>query len=215
MTTPTVVADVLRDRVLSLHYGPGTPLREVAIAVELGASRRTVREALISLDREGIVVHERNRGARVRTFTPDEVNDLYSARLALETFGASNVSSADESSVAEVTRAFETLVTSARHDQDGLQHAMDDMAFHASVIALAGSTKLDKIFGELSIEMALAIRVLQHDEVSGAMTPEEVIADHAAIHSAVVGGRPDDAVRAVRVHIAANRDRLVRLVSTE
>ena len=59
------VAAALREAILSGRMLPGTPLREVAIATELGVSRNTVREAARVLGSEGLIRHEMNRGAMV------------------------------------------------------------------------------------------------------------------------------------------------------
>lgn len=215
MTAPADVASALRQRILSLEYAPDLALREIQIAAEFDASRRTVREALLVLDREGIVVHERNRGARVRRFTANEVRDLYRMRAALETFGASWAGSATPSRIAAVAAAYDRLVGYANEAQDSLTHAVADMTFHGAVTGLADSSKLDRAFAELSVEMTLAIRVLQHDEVSEALSADEVIAEHAAIQDAVRDGDALRTVRTVRAHISTNERRLIRLAGLE
>jgi DNA-binding GntR family transcriptional regulator len=59
-------------------------LGEEELAERLGASRHQVREGLARLARIGIVAKERNKGAAVRSFTPDEVRQIYEVREILQ-----------------------------------------------------------------------------------------------------------------------------------
>lgn len=212
MTTMARVAARMRDRILSLEWPPGTPLREVALAEEFGTSRRTVREALMIMEREGIVVHEPNRGARVRAFTPDEVDDLYRARTALETFGAHTCTDARRRDLERVGAAFDAWKAAAQADPDGIAYALADMRFHAAVVALADSARLDRMFGELAIELTYAIRLLHRLEATHAALMEASEAEHAAILDAVTRRDPDRAAAAVRAHAETNRRQLVAAV---
>ncbi|MBO1900341.1 GntR family transcriptional regulator [Leucobacter weissii] len=213
MSSPEAVADELRGRILRLEVGAGAPLREVALAAEFGCSRRTVREALLRLDREGVVAHERNRGASVRRLGESAVRDLYRVRRSLETAGARACAAASDERLAATGAAFERLAASARSAQDTAEHALADMRFHAAVIGLVGSPRLDRFFEEVAIEMAYAIRLLQRDEVETRIGAEGVIEEHRRIHDAVLARNPAAAEAAVLEHIDENERRLVRLCS--
>src|SRR3954451_7529190 len=67
---------------------PGERLIEEELAEQLGHSRGAVRGAILRLGPEGLVVRERNRGARVRRFTPEEAIEILEARAALESLAA-------------------------------------------------------------------------------------------------------------------------------
>ena len=58
--------ELIRTAIVENRYEPGQRLVEQRIAEEFGLSRTPVREALRRLEAEGLVVAERNRGARVR-----------------------------------------------------------------------------------------------------------------------------------------------------
>lgn len=211
MSSPRQVAESLRSRILDLRLPPGAPLREIALAEEFDCSRRTVREALLGLSREGLVRHERNRGAAVRAFSTDDVVDLYLVRRTLEGQGAAACQSAPQELLLAVDRAFDALVASARAGQDTAEHAIADMRFHASVIGLIGSPRIDGFFDRIATEMAYAIRLLQRDEVETRIEPDAVVADHQRIRDAVLAHNPLEAQRAVQDHIAENEERLLRL----
>ena len=211
MTRPEQIVEVLRSRILGLSYPAGAPLREEALAHELGASRRTIRDALITLASSGLVEREPHRGARVRQFQAADVADLYQARRACEGFGAQHAASAPPEATAAVARAFDGLLEVAQASPDSAEHAERDMAFHAAVAALAGSHRLDRAFATLTEEMTFAIRILQRQESESRRDVEDDIAEHRAIAEAIAAGDSAAAIAAVEAHIRVNRARLVLL----
>jgi DNA-binding GntR family transcriptional regulator len=89
--TPTVkrsladdVVDRLRDAIFHGSFMPGESLREEQLAAMLDVSRGPVREALVQLEREGLVIVRRHRGATVARLSRSDLEDVYSLRLALE-----------------------------------------------------------------------------------------------------------------------------------
>ena len=75
----------LRSRILNGVLRPGQSLRLRALADDLGGSATPVREALNRLHAENFVTTEANKGFRVATVTVEELEDLASARSAIET----------------------------------------------------------------------------------------------------------------------------------
>lgn len=78
------IADRLRDAILHGLFGPGEQLREVPLARSMGVSRGPVREAMTKLEREGLIVFRRNRGAFVAQLAADDLEEVYTLRLAIE-----------------------------------------------------------------------------------------------------------------------------------
>lgn len=78
------VADSLRDEILSGALPGGTRLGEADLAERLEVSRTPVREALSLLAAEGIVEREPNRGARVASWSTEELGEIFAVRLVLE-----------------------------------------------------------------------------------------------------------------------------------
>lgn len=76
----------LRKRILDGVFRPAESLTEVALAAELGASRNTVRKALLKLESENLVVIEENKRARVRWFSAEEALQYLEVRELLEGF---------------------------------------------------------------------------------------------------------------------------------
>ena len=83
-TVTAEVADELRRRIVNGHYVGGDQIRQEALAAELGVSRIPIREALLQLEAEGLIVIHTHRGAVVAHLSADDAFDLFEARLALE-----------------------------------------------------------------------------------------------------------------------------------
>ena len=76
-TMALAAADELRRRVLDGVYPGGHPLRQDALAAELGISRIPLREALVQLESEGLVKILPHRGAVVAEASADEIAELF------------------------------------------------------------------------------------------------------------------------------------------
>lgn len=78
------VADELREAILHGAHPPGTRLRQEELAVQYGASRVPVREALRILESEGLIVTVANTGAWIAQLSLDECVELYQVRERIE-----------------------------------------------------------------------------------------------------------------------------------
>lgn len=73
------VYSLLREQILNLDLPPNTELDEVQFSRELGFSRTPIREALIRLASDSLVVLAPNRGARVAPLDLDQVPQVLEA----------------------------------------------------------------------------------------------------------------------------------------
>ena len=85
------VARELEEDIIFGRLQPGTRLREDALLERFGGTRHFIRQALTRLERAGIVTHERNRGAKVRSFSSAEVRQVYDVRELLQRQAALNI----------------------------------------------------------------------------------------------------------------------------
>ena len=92
---PSPVASVSRKEAVGIEIRraivlgrlkPGEKLTEVQLAASLGVSRPTVREALMQLTREGLIVQEPYRGVRVAEVSPGQIRDIAVSRGGLDMF---------------------------------------------------------------------------------------------------------------------------------
>jgi DNA-binding GntR family transcriptional regulator len=74
----------LRESIILGELAPGTPLRLDDLARSLGMSISPIREAVRQLEALGLAVHVPHQGAKVVALDVDELRDLFSIRLGLE-----------------------------------------------------------------------------------------------------------------------------------
>src|SRR5689334_20003828 len=77
--------DLLREAVLSGQFAPGQQLTEMSLSTQLRISRGPVREVLLMLAQEGLVIHHPNHGFSVVNWSPEVGLAMASVRLPLET----------------------------------------------------------------------------------------------------------------------------------
>ena len=85
-TIGQMVYAVLREAIQSGAFAPGEWLRQESLAAAIGVSRIPVRTALLQLESEGLVNFHPHRGARVRTLSPAQINEIYRLRTLLESY---------------------------------------------------------------------------------------------------------------------------------
>src|SRR5205814_4496128 len=78
----------LRKDITHGTLGPGTLLAEAAVARQMGVSRVPVREALFTLEREGLVEFSATGRAYVKALQPHDFEELFLLRLSLEPLAA-------------------------------------------------------------------------------------------------------------------------------
>lgn len=81
---PDQVFAEARERILSGRLPADTPIRQDALAQELGVSKIPLREALARLESDGLVVSHPNRGFIVRPLSRADAEDVFDLRLRIE-----------------------------------------------------------------------------------------------------------------------------------
>lgn len=100
----TLVIEQLEEDIVFGRLRPRERLVEEELVDRFGVKRHIIRQALLELERIGIVVRLRGKGARVCEFTPEEVEQLYSVRELLEVNAASMIPlPADKELIRELT----------------------------------------------------------------------------------------------------------------
>ncbi|MFC4015857.1 GntR family transcriptional regulator [Nonomuraea purpurea] len=146
------VADRIREAIFAGTYGPGAPLREVELSGALDVSRGPVREALLRLEREGLVRSEWHRGATVTTLSPDDVAELDSLRAALEHLAVQQVvAHASDDDVAAVEKAADLMDRA----EDAHEMVRRDIAFHDAVYAAARHRRLEEAWRAIRSQVHL------------------------------------------------------------
>jgi DNA-binding GntR family transcriptional regulator len=140
-----VVTDDLRDAIIAHELEPGRRLAEDDLANQMGVSRGPVREALARLEREGLVVIERHKGARIASWGRADVEEIFSLRLVLEQlaieWACKNATAADVSALESVVKEFRKL-----SDKQRTIKAVSklDLEFHTAIFNAAHHDRLSR-----------------------------------------------------------------------
>lgn len=204
VSTATQVAEALTELILKGDIPAGEHLRESALAESTGVSRNTVREAIRLLEQSGLVRHHFNAGAVIIEPSIGDLEDLYRVRRLLETSALSAPPSRHQ--LATVRRAHAELEAASK-EGDMFKVVAKDMAFHQSLVALAGSRRLDAFYSHLMREMQFYLQVLSMEDQEY-LRPKALMHQHDDIMRGLEDGDPVRAAEAVRVHVDTNLERL-------
>jgi DNA-binding GntR family transcriptional regulator len=89
---PNRLVDEVHQRILEMisngELGPDSRVRQERLAEDLGVSRTPIREALLRLEREGILYSKAGGGMTVKPIRPRDVSEIYEVRVILEPYAA-------------------------------------------------------------------------------------------------------------------------------
>ncbi|MBB4904430.1 GntR family transcriptional regulator [Actinophytocola algeriensis] len=207
------VADSIRDAIFSGAYELGAQLREVELAAALEVSRGPVREALLRLEREGLVRSAWHRGATVMTLSPEDIAELDSLRGALERLAVELVvaQASDTEGTADASGLDAIEQAAARMSRAEDAHAMvrADIEFHDAVYAAAGHRRLFEAWQAIRSQVHLFL--LTRVGVSTEDYLSHIPGEHRDLVAAL---RSRDTETALRL-FAAHRRHAFELVTTK
>jgi len=142
MTDRTDLLTALEDDIIFGVLAPGTRLTEDGLMARFAVTRHSVRQALVDLERLGIVIRERNIGATVRRYRADEVRDIYQVREFLQRQAALMIPFPPPSDLQPQLRALNARFSDAqsRGDLRGVHEAND--LFHLTFFEACGNRYL-------------------------------------------------------------------------
>jgi len=217
----------LRDRVyerilqllLSGEVAPGARLSIDTIARQLDVSPTPVREAMVHLERTGLVTREALKGYRVAPpLEADQLRELFDARMMLEVEAARLATPAGQDMLVELQeaedrhrrhgeRVIEAIRAGARDVELTTAYFAADSAFHEVVFRHCGNGYLR----QMSESLGAQLHRMRQSMVHGVTDVREAIAEHDAICEAFAGDDPEQPARMMRLHIEQVRARSLDL----
>jgi DNA-binding GntR family transcriptional regulator len=190
--------ELLREAIVGGKLQPNERLVEADLTGMLHASRSAVRTALVRLAQEGLVEHERNRGAKVRLIGEEEAAEILESRMVLEAlaarYAAKNATKADAAELRAIVKEMRSLLNAG----DLLGASDLNATLHARLLEIAGNETVSRLVGALSSQLVR----FQYRTILLPGRAEQSYAEHRAIVAAVAKGDPDAAEQAVRVHLS-------------
>jgi DNA-binding GntR family transcriptional regulator len=135
----------IRSEILGGRYPPGARLTEDTIAGELSVSRTPVRDAIRRLYSEGLIEFTPNSGARIASWSADELAEITQMRSLLESFAAELAAAKiDVEAIGELEELARTMERALdvgdRPDLDSISAA--NLAFHRRIVTATGNARL-------------------------------------------------------------------------
>ncbi|HWW59673.1 MAG TPA: GntR family transcriptional regulator [Sphingopyxis sp.] len=144
------VFDIVREQIVVGGLASDIPIRQGALAKELGVSRIPVREALARLEQQGLLISHSNRGYLVRSMSMDEADEIFALRLALEPAAAALAAvHADDAAREEAQLLFERLDAAASHNLADV--AVRNREFHTALVRVGERSLTTDLVERLSI----------------------------------------------------------------
>lgn len=198
--TAAIIAERLRFAIMRGSFPPGSQLGEVELAGRLGVSRGPLREAMQRLVAEGLVRAERHRGLFVVDLDIEDVRDVYAARLTVEQAAARRVlRSPDRAAAIEELAAAQQAIVDAADSGDLIALGDADQEFHATLVRVAGSPRLQRMAQTLLTETRMCLAALQQTNPR----PAELVIEHGELLEAVRLGDERILLNLLDVHMSS------------
>jgi DNA-binding GntR family transcriptional regulator len=203
------VYEQLRADILSCRLSPGAEIREAELAARFQVSKSPVRDALMRLEREALVITLPRQGYRVASISLTDVQDMFHLRAALE------------------RACMERIVRSATDDQLATLEAYrvyraDDWeggfvaynrSFHRKLAELAANARMRDQLGELIDQMERAVLMSLSNVNVKKGNSKSIVDEHCRIVDALQGRQQKLAERLAERHIGAAAKRVNDAIS--
>jgi DNA-binding GntR family transcriptional regulator len=171
-----IVLRTLREAIVEGRLAPGEAVVEAQLSKQLGVSRAPLREALRTLENEGLIVSVPWRGAIVTPLTERGVNELQAFRRLLEVFAAEQVLERDDVDIASL----DALVAEMERCADASDVAcmnQADVRFHTRIVEMSGNKLLLDIWRSYvsPIRRALALRNRENSDLDSIVTMHRIL----------------------------------------
>jgi len=195
----------LRDAITRGMLDEGERLADRRIAESLELSRTPVREALQRLESEGFIRNVPRIGLVVAEVTPQDIEDIYVIRIALEgvaaRLAAQHASTADIALLKQINE--QIAVATRKHDLQGLQSL--NKQFHEAIYEAARNPRLATLLNT----MHDMVQRLRRSTLSVPQRADEALKEHEMIIEAIQARDPERAEALAREH--KEKAKLVRM----
>jgi len=170
----------IKQAIIRGNLKPGTRLRESDLSEEMGVSRGPIREAILILEKEGLLLTQTHKETLVATVSEEEVTGLLNPlRILLETFVIKKVLPLmTDEHIQQLESIFNELVTACQNSQMD-QVVEKDLEFHEYIISLTKEPFL------MSLWSSVSSRIVFHFISNGKKHQEEnferLIKEHRAL----------------------------------
>lgn len=208
-TRAQFVADDLRRRILGGEFKGGTQLRQDALAKDYDVSRIPVREALLTLESEGLVEFYAHRGAFTTELSAAKIRELFDLRVLLEAYvlrhAITKLTDADLEKAEDILKKYDQALDSGGEIDNWSEY---NYAFHRALYEPADLPETLAIINQLNTKSDRYIRMqlLYTQEI------EKAEREHHTLLELARQGDADRACELLRTHIQEACEGIVELL---
>ncbi len=192
------VVEALRAAIISMELAPGIALDRGELAQRFGVSQTPVRDALIRLSEEGLVIIRAQYTTQVSRIDVPAAREAHFLRRSIEIEIARQLAVAHDAAVITELRTQLSRQADLAEKKDFLGFIAADKEFHRLMYVAAGLPRLWSVVVRMSGHVD-RLRLL-HSPFTG--KTESILDEHEAILNAIDSGDAEAATQAVREHLS-------------
>jgi DNA-binding GntR family transcriptional regulator len=164
VTFRSQIADELRRGIIGGALQPGEAVTEQGLAARFGVSRGPLREAMSQLAEEGLLVSIPFTGTRVVDVSLDDVREIYSLRIALESLAFREIWSHRDKRFEQTLVASHEALLASLSARDRVLTSAAEVALHSTVYECCGHRLLHETWRRIAgrMQLYLAVHQLAH-----------------------------------------------------
>lgn len=196
-TFKTVALKQIKEAVQSGKLKPGDRIVEAELAREMGISRFPIREAISSLEKEGILITIPFKGTYVSHYDENDLEEIYTLRSALEELAIRLLMEEIASKKIKKLESIMAAMEQAAHKGRVGRLIFGDMQFHQAICELSGHRRLLEAWLTLKDQLG-SFMALEEHSYGG---PEQLLKTHYPLMEAIKKGDSPLAEKRLREHL--------------
>ena len=206
-TLSSHLLQLLRWRIITGEFAPGQPLREQDIEKEIGSSRGPIRESLRMLLQNGLVEYQERRGFRVRTYSVQDVLNLYDLRASLEGLVMASLAGRALGPLIAELEASNRAMEGHFQAGDIEAYFAENQVFHDRIIAYTENRPISEVMSYVN-EVSLPVR---YRLMKATLMTRRSVEYHERIIAHLKKGHIEKAKRETEEHILVNKEKAAAL----
>lgn len=200
----------LRAQIVSGRVEGGHVFSVPALASGLGVSTTPVREALLELQRQGLVTPRPNRGFQVAVPSTSEMLEMLELRELLETYALERLAAQEDKDLSALYEIAEQISEAVKKN-DQVAYVVADREFHLGLVNRTGVAKLTTFIGDLRDNM----RLIGLQTEQGRIRQKESVSEHFQLLDQLAAGEVEAVRHTISHHISSWKAVLHAGVTTE
>jgi len=204
-----VTYDLIKDKIASKEFAPGTRLNLEAIEKQLGVSRTPLKQAMDRLALEGLIQILPRSGTFVSNPSPEEISESFEVRCVLEVYAVGLAAQWIREEELENLKNLLKELRELTEEQDLSaiypRYLKIDHLFHYQITVISGNNRLLQAFERENVHAQMARIRYRHPEGELDLVQKE----HERILAALIAHDPETACKAMEAHLQRARRSLM------